>query len=210
MSFDNAIIAVRHILQPLAQMTSMAGVCWRGLDGKPATCLLSAFDPNVALTVQMRHDGPVIVQQVSYVYVGRFLDRIASVGKDDFQVFRFHYHSFDDLTEEEDRPRFGERIGERWLPLETRTIVLEVEPIWGPRWEDQELLCAAGFQDQDFPLDSVFVRCPIPLAETAEEYARHNSWITHPGLLPEGSSEPEYFEMSDQVLRAATRLAVIQ
>lgn len=207
MSFDNAILAVRHNIQPLAQLSSVAGLCWQD-SGKPVTKLFSDSDPNIALAVhQVLTPTNSLEQRVAYIYIGRFLDRVLDIGKRDFQVFRFHFNRFDDLVPEEDRVRFGEQIGERWLPMETSTIVLELEHIWGPRWEDQDLLRGVAFQE--IPNDQIFLGCPFRVADTVEEYLKHKTWITHPGLLP-SSDWPEYFEMGAQMDRATERHTVIQ
>lgn len=210
MSLDNSIIATRHVIGRLSELHSVAGIAWwpplLGLR-KSVTRLLSSHDPKVALMISQGTDEKGNMLQVSYVYAGRFLDRAIEIGKLDFQIFRFHCNLFDDLVPESDRPRFGEVIGERWDPMKGRTVVLEVEPIWGPRWEDQDLLRACGFGE--IPESDAFVTSAGVLAESREEYLKHKSWATHPGVLQE-ADWADYFEMTDRMANVSARLAVVQ
>lgn len=191
MSLEKTAILVRTSHSNSGWLTSFAGVAYRKTSGEIATQLFQADDTNISLPLQHLSNGRELVYTLHLVYVGPFLDQVIKIGKADFQIFRLHWSVYHDFVDRDDYLHFGELLGERQL---THSRVLcHFEPIWGPRWADEAFLKAWAVYDV-FKPDKVFVRCPVPVAETIEEYQRHKTPHNHPGVVM-GTSDEELMRM---------------
>lgn len=191
MSFDSAVVATARVQTGTVYLTSFAGVCWKDAEGGRRMQVFSPADRNVALAIKT-FESPEVSWDLVYVYVGRFLDRVVHIGREDFQVFRVHYNYFDEIVEEGERARYGEVLEAHLDPLRKAFRSVELENIWGPRWEDWERLVRPGVDEK--PSGDMFTPCNVPVAESLEEYARHKTWATHPGILKD-DGPGEYLDM---------------
>ena len=172
MTFNDIVVTTRTRQSGFGLSGSFAGITYQG-----QCCLFSPFDSKISLEIIQ-----TAALRIYVVYVGRYLEKILNVGRNDFQLFRLHYQLRDTRVELDDEDEIPyERIAERSLPWSHQERSLFLEHLAGPRWPTPATVFADLLETD--PIDDSFTISPIQLADTSEEYYRHPLWHPHIGMV---------------------------
>jgi hypothetical protein len=197
MSLESTVLATRCKVGPLYAWWSFCGCCYR-VGEKIKTVLLDPADQNISLELK-REETPsgIVIFQLCHSFVGQFLSKLVRVGQEDCQIFRFHWCEYDNILPRDEWQSFGDLIAELPSNSGKATTQMFVERLWGPQWENQDLLVRWG--DLKGPASAtagneLFMPCPIKLVDVSQA----NIWRFHPGLVAD--------EDEDAILRVIAQM----